>query len=302
MKITIALISISIVFLSCQNEKKESLVNDDRNVEMIPKIEKDILTSGEFESFKKNKRVLFYSAFWAGMSKDQMVKNLNYLLDKKEFFIDSTCLFENIKSNENIIGYEDKYRLHLVKHNYIESTILDDGLFTSNNYGYNLFTFWMTPSMGKSYKVYANFRLLENPSNYIHELEEISLYIFNANKNDFQNIVSTYTEKYGPPTKVKNESSKEQDNFGNISETILEVNYKLKDILIDISLGNDPSILMPCDIDKNSNFIHIRYRDNYYNELMDKVYEKKLKHQKEMDNYHKKKNEKHLKDELDKQI
>jgi hypothetical protein len=299
MKITIALISISLLFLSCQNEKKESLVNEDLNVEMIPEIEKDILTSEEFESFKKNKRVLFYSAFWAGMSRNQMVKNLNYLLDKNKLFIDSTCLFENI----NALSDEDKYRLHLVQNNYIESTILEDGLFTDNLYGIHLFTFWLKTSMEKSFKVYTNFKLLENPShNNIDELEEISLYIFNANKNDFQDIVSTYTEKYGLPTKVKNESSKEQDYFGAITETILEVNYKFKDILIDISLTNDLSAVKPCNIGENSNFIHIRYRDKYYNELMDKEYDKKLKHQKEIDSYYKKENEKYLKDELNEKI
>lgn len=296
---------IMLLFFSCQNGKDNEIHNQQKNkeTEAIPNIEKDIFSFEEFEKFKQNKRLLFHSAFWAGMTKENVVKSLNFLLDKREIFIDSTSLFKKYQNNEFAIN---KFKKHLVYHNYIEYSEWQGDFFEDDD-DYQLFTFFLSTKKNQ-YKVYIDFMFSPNPLNKnIEELEQITLYIFNANKYDFDNVVETYKEKYGLPINKekinkKNKSTTESSFISSlIEDPLFEENFHSNGINISLDM-RDQDITKPFNVDRFSKYISIYYRDKIYSDAIEKENNRINNIQKEIESKKENENEMQRKQKVNEQI
>lgn len=310
------LFALTLLLFSCDNSNKE--IVKDKEIDTIPQINKKIMSFDEFEQIKQKKRVMAFSAFWAGMTNKEMMKSLNFLLDNNEIFIDSTCLFERFKNNEYWLN---AYKRRLVNNNYIDPTYFDAEFFSNNDdfFESSLFTSWLNTEH-KQFKVYSRFIMDVNPLNKdIVELSCVSLSIFDADENDFKDLVSVYSEKYGAPEikkvlsnqEYKEKIMKEINNthLGWSYSTLIE-SFVLDEMKITIEytprLGN---LVVPCNINESKGCIDISYSDLLYDNLIDKEKarilkiqeDKALKEEEEMDKI-KKENELYRKKKLNNRI
>ncbi len=226
-----------------------------------------------------------FSAFWAGMTNQEVVKSLNFLLDNNEIFIDSTCLFERFKKDEYRL---DRYKRHLVYNNYIDPTFFDTEFFSNNDDFYDdnstfltsfLFTSWLPTEEHNSFKVYYRFEMSANPLNKdIEELRCVTLDIYDVDENDFKDIVSIYSEKYGSPEiRDKKLNSKKLNSIGLKGPTLTE-SFVLNEMRIIIGYqerhSDSPDGFhhwVPCKINEyDFTKIHISYHDLLYDNLIDK--------------------------------
>lgn len=199
----IFIIYLLLLLSACKNQdnNNENIKEDEFENVSDKKEELIFLSDVEVENMIREHENIFLSSYWAGMSKQQAVEITRYLLDKNMLY----GKFFNANSDDS---------------KYISQKSLNIDTFEITDWRYSLKTL--------NYFLDADIRFNFNNSN---ELEGVSLWIIDVDKEKYIELVEIFKKKYGAPTRIiqnRNESGPFKYSKDNAEYTFIKGNQMIR--------------------------------------------------------------------------
>lgn len=225
----ILIISSLLILSACINNDANDQNNIDEEIENFSELKEELifLSDTEVENSINLHECIFLSSYWAGMSKQDAVEVTRYLLDKQ-------------------LLYGKFFRPYSDESQYVQKESLNIDTFDRTGWRYNLRT--------NNYFMDADISFSFNNSD---ELEHVSLWINDVDKDKYDELLDLFKTKYGTPVRtVQN-----RNQFGPFKYAKGNAEYTFANGNQQIRVEYRPKGSGPEGMESKFNDIYIMYED-----------------------------------------